>query len=90
MGDTRDKDANTFVIYLGNDAIVADAVAPEIAKPGSLHGSAELTRVVHASQSELQEIPKAPLDLSVQSANGFLDALGILNPPGHATFLPRL
>ena len=57
VSDPHDKNENPFIVYLGNDAIVADAVAPEIVIPASLHCSAELARIVHADQPDLQEIP---------------------------------
>ena len=89
MGDPYDQDPGTFIVYLGHDAIISDTVTPQITIPCPLHRNAKLARIVHAGQSDLQESPKPSLRLPIQAANGLLDAFGVLNPPGHATFLPR-
>ena len=89
MGDPYGQDMDTFIINLGHDVIISDTVTPQITIPCPLHRNAKLARIVHAGQSDLEESPKPSLHLPIQTANGLLDAFGVLNPPGHATFLPR-
>lgn len=89
VGDADDENADAVVVYLGNDPVVSYPVSPQVLVWRSLQRGPELARVIHVCQSVFQEIPQAPLNLRVESADGPSGATGIFNPPGHATCLPR-
>ena len=70
MGDPYDQDADTFIIYLGHDAIISDTVTPQITMPCPLHRNAKLARIVHAGKSDLEESPKSSLHLGSVAEKG--------------------
>ncbi len=65
MRDSDHQDANAFIVYLSQDAIVANPISPKIAVSCPLHGRSELAWVVQSGQSTLQEGTKTLLNSGV-------------------------
>lgn len=70
------------ILYIANDAIVTDAIAPVVAKPGTCQRFAEATRVSMWCNLLIHVVEDAPRRSFVQLCQLTLRLTGIVNLPG--------
>jgi len=83
MADADDQNPHLSVLNLRDDAVVADAVLPEIAEPVAVRRLAQHPRVIERAEPLVQEAQDAPRGLLVESVQLAIGGSGQVNPPGH-------
>jgi hypothetical protein len=82
VADAYDLDAHSFVLNIGDDAVIADAVFPVVAQGGTNERFADAARVVEYGYALAEEFNDAAGNLFVELVKFFLSLFFKLNQPG--------
>lgn len=84
MADLDDEHDQFVILDIADDPVVANPVAPEMAKALALQAFCELLRIIEPHEPFLKKVPDAFADDGVEFLKGFLNRLSVLNRPDHA------
>ena len=83
ISDPDDQDPKRTIIDIGDDAIIADAVFPEIPKLRALQGFADRTRIIELGNTTVKETKNPPYRVVPKLIQLALGCAVDLNSPRH-------
>lgn len=76
MADAQNEDDQLFILDFADDAVVADAVAPEAAEFGALKGLGEATRIFEFGDALVQKPEDSPRYCAIQHVQSLIGGRG--------------
>ena len=84
VAQAYDENAQGIILQAGDDAVVTDAVLPELTQPRTFQGFADAARVFEQGEAAMQEGQYAPGGLMIELVQFAHGGAIQLNPPGHS------